>query len=129
MILDLTPDIYFDYVKTEGPLHVVMHFGIGCGPCSMTMPNYEAVAAHFEMYNVMNVRFYRFHQWEESYKSFIQENNLKTGGVPTFRYYYFGDVISDQVRSFNNADELKASIMEVVLGIEKTMGGFDLYAS
>lgn len=129
MLVELTPETYFDSVTTEGPLHVVMCYGATCGPCKMTMPFYEAVAAHFELHNVTNVKFYRFHQWEQSYREFIDNNNLKTNGVPTFRYYYFGDVLNEEARSYNNADELKASIMEVVSGIEKTMGEFNLYAS
>jgi thiol-disulfide isomerase/thioredoxin len=129
MIVELTPETFFETVRTEGPLHVVMHYGATCGPCKMTMPFYEAVATHFELHRVTNVKFYLFHQWEQSYKDFINNSNLKTSGVPTFRYYYFGDVLNEEVRSYNNADELKSNIMEVVKGIEQTMGGFDLYAN
>ena len=129
MIVELTPETYFEYVKKEGPLHVVMHFGATCGPCKMTIPFYDAVEKHFLEYKVTNVKFYFFHQWEESYKPFIEENNLTVNGVPTFKYLYMGDVITEETRSYNNADELKKSIMTVVDGIESTMGSFDLYAS
>jgi thiol-disulfide isomerase/thioredoxin len=129
MIIELTPETYFEHVKKEGPLHVVMHFGVTCGPCKMTMPFYYAVETHFTQHNVTNVKFYLFHHWEESYKEFIEANNLKTAGVPTFRYFYMGDIINEETRSYNDADELKKSIMTVVQGIESTMGSFDLYAS
>jgi thiol-disulfide isomerase/thioredoxin len=129
MIIELTPETYFKHVKKEGPLHVVMHFGATCGPCKMTMPFYDAVEKHFLEHKVTNVRFYWFHQWEELYKSFIEENDLKVNGVPTFKYFYMGDVLNEETRSYNNADELKKSIMTVVQGIESTMGSFDLYAS
>lgn len=129
MIVELTPETYFEHVKKEGPLHVVMHFGATCGPCKMTMPFYDAVESHFVQHNVTNVKFYWFHHWEETYKQFIDENNLRTSGVPTFKYFYMGDVINEETRSYNNADELKKSIMTVVQGIESTMGSFDLYAS
>lgn len=129
MIVELTPETFFEHVKKEGPLHVVMHFGATCGPCKMTIPYYDAVEKHFVEYNVTNVKFYWFHQWEPSYREFIETNNLKTDGVPTFRYFYFGDMIYQEVKSYNNADELKKSIMTVVSGIESTMGSFDLYAS
>jgi len=130
MIIELTPENYFEYVKKEGPLHVVMHYGSTCGPCNMTMPNYEMVNAHFIEYKVTNVKFYRFHHWESSYKSFIEENNLSTDGVPTFKYYYLGELLNQDTRSFTqDPTELKQHIMDTVKAIEITMGGFDLYAS
>ena len=128
MIIELTPETFFEHVKKEGPLHVVMHYGETCGPCKMTMPHYEKVEAHFVEFKVFNVKFYKFHQWAASNKEFIQENNLKTDGVPTFRYYYMGDVITHSTRSFNDADELKRNIMDAVKAIETTMGQeFNLY--
>jgi thiol-disulfide isomerase/thioredoxin len=131
MIVELTPETYFKEVYRKGPLHVVMHFGATCGPCKMTMPYYDAVEQHFVEYKVTNVKFYWFHQWEPSYKDFIDVNNLKTNGVPTFRYFYDGEIVEEQTRSFNNADELKQSIMGVVRAIETTIlnGEFNLYAS
>lgn len=128
MILDLTPETFFEYVKKEGPLHVVMHYGVNCGPCKTTMPHYERVEKHFLEYNVTNVKFYKFHQWEQSYKEFIESNNLKTNGVPTFRYFYMGDIINEETRSFNNPDDLKKHIMDTVSAIESTMKmEFNLY--
>jgi thiol-disulfide isomerase/thioredoxin len=129
MIIELTPETYFKQVKKEGPLHVVMHYGSNCGPCKMTMPNYEYVQAHFIEHNVTNVKFYKFHHWEESYKQFIEDNNLTTNGVPTFKYFYVGEVVNEETRSFNNPDELKQHIMDTITAIETTMGSFDLYAS
>ena len=128
MIIELTPENFFECVNKEGPLHVVMHYGITCGPCKVTLPHYEKVEAHFTEFKVTNVKFYKFHHWEESYKQFIEDNNLKTNGVPTFRYFYMGSAINQQTRSFNDADELKKSIMENVTAIEKTMNmEFNLY--
>ena len=121
-MVELTPETFFESVKKEGPLHVVMHYGANCGPCKITMPHYEKVRLHFLEYSVTNVKFYRFHQWEPSYKEFIQENNLSTNGVPTFRYFYMGEVVNEETRSFNDPNELKKHIMDTVKGIEATMG-------
>jgi thiol-disulfide isomerase/thioredoxin len=129
MIVELTPETYFEHVKKEGPLHVVMHYGATCGPCKMTIPFYSAVAAHFVDYKVTNVKFYWFHQWEDSYREFIDNNNLKTNGVPAFKYFYMGDIINEETQSYNDADKLKKSIMTVIEGIESTMGSFNLYES
>jgi thiol-disulfide isomerase/thioredoxin len=130
MIIELTPETFFEHVKKEGPLHVVMHYGSTCNPCKITMPHYERVEEHFLEFKVTNVKFYRFHQWEESYKEFIENNNLKTNGVPTFKYFYMGDVINEETRSFNNPDELKRHITDTIKAIEKTMEmEFNLYAS
>lgn len=129
MLIELVPDTYLNHIRHDGPLHVVMHYGATCGPCKVTMPQYEAVVAHFELYNISNIKFYRFHQWEPSYKEFIEQNNLNTNGVPTFRYFYMGDVINEETLSFNDANVLKKHIMNTVAGIESTMGSFDLYAS
>jgi thiol-disulfide isomerase/thioredoxin len=130
MIVELTPDTFFEHVKIEGPLHVVMHYGTNCGPCKVTMPHYIRTEEHFLEYNVRNVKFYKFHQWETEYKEFIEQNNLKTTGVPTFRYFYMGDVVNEEARSFGNPDDLKKHIMDTVKAIETTMQlEFNLYAS
>ena len=129
MIVDLTPETFFESVKKEGPLHVVMHYGVNCGPCKNTMPHYEKVEAHFVEYNVTNVKFYKFHHWEQSYKEFIETNNLKTKGVPTFRYFYMKDMINEDTKSFGDGDQLKKHIMETIKGIETSMQmEFNLYA-
>jgi hypothetical protein len=91
------------------------------------MPHYELLESHFLHYNVTNVKFYKFHHWEQSYKQFIENNKLTTNGVPTFKYFYMGDIINEETRSYNNPDELKGSIMAVVAGIESTMGSFNLH--
>ena len=130
MIVELTPDNFFEQVHVPGPLHVVMHYGHNCGPCKTTLPFYENVETHFVNFMVTNVKFYKFHHWEPTYKEFIDNNNLKTNGVPTFRYFYMGDVINEATRSFNQPDELKQHIMDTIAAIEKTMNmEFDLYAS
>lgn len=128
MVIELTPETYFQTVKTDvGQMHVVMHYGETCGPCQRTMPFYEAVAQHFIEYNRGDrVKFYKFHQWEVSYKEFIEQHGLKTNGVPTFRFFYAGEVIEDVTASFTDATELKKRIMEVSFAINSTMGGFDL---
>lgn len=130
MIIELTPDTYFENVKKEGPLHVVMHYGATCAPCNNTMPHYEIVEAHFIEHNVTNVKFYRFHQWDTTYRSFIETNNLKTNGVPTFRYFYMGDVIHEVTKVFSDPNELKKEIVDAIQAIETTTKtGFDLYAN
>jgi len=129
MIIELTPETYFEQVNVEGPLHVVMCYGKTCGPCLMTMPHYEYVNTHFVEYKVTNVKFYRFNQWAPEHKDFIAEHNLHTKGVPTFRYYYMGEVVNEDVRSFNNSNDLKQHILQTTNAIASTMGGFDLYAS
>lgn len=129
MIIELTPETFFQHVKREGPLHVVMHYGANCGPCKMTMPNYETVETHFIEHNVTNVKFYKFHQWQEEYKEFIEQNNLRVNGVPTFKHFYMGDVIKEDTRSFNDPTELKQNIIEAIKAIENTMGEFNFYAS
>jgi len=130
MIVELTPENYFENVKREGPLHVVMHYGQNCGPCKVTMPHYERVEAHFIDFHVTNVKFYKFHQWQQEYKPFIEQNNLQVKGVPTFKYFYMGDVVNEEARSFNLPDELKKHITDTIQAIEKTMQmEFNLYAS
>jgi hypothetical protein len=38
-----------------------------------------------------------------------------------------GDFMNQYTRSYNNPDELKKNIIDVIETIEKTMGGFNLY--
>jgi thiol-disulfide isomerase/thioredoxin len=128
MIIELTPEKYFDYVKKEGPLHVVMHYGANCGPCKVTMPKYEQVEEHFVNFKVINVKFYKFHHWEQDYRSFIIDNKLDVNGVPTFRYFYMGDIVNEEARSFTDADQLKKHITDTIKAIEITMEKeFNLY--
>jgi thiol-disulfide isomerase/thioredoxin len=129
MIVELTPETFFEHVKTEGPLHVVMHYGETCGPCKVTMPHYEILVNHFEDYNIKNVKFYRFHHWQKEYKQFIDNNNLKTNGVPTFRYYYMGEPLHEVTSSYKDPNDMKKVVMDVIAGIEQTIGSFNLYAS
>jgi len=129
MILELTPDNFFEHIHKEGPLHVVMHYGATCGPCKATMPHYEVLANHFTEHNVTNVKFYKFHQWEPAYKPFIEEHQLKTQGVPTFRYYYFGEKLHEVAASYNDPNVMKGIIIDVIKGIESTIGEFTLYES
>ena len=129
MIIDLTPETFFDSINEEGPLHVVMHYGATCNPCKATMPHYEILEQHFSEYNIKNVKFYRFHHWEADYRSFIEENNLKTNGVPTFRYYYMGEKLHEVTAGYNDPNNMKKVVMEVIQGIEQTMGSFNLYAT
>jgi len=129
MIIQLTPETFFESVNTEGPLHVVMHYGETCGPCKKTMPNYELLVNHFVEYNITNVKFYRFHQWEKEYKDFIKEKELKVNGVPTFKFYYYGEKLHEVTASYSDPNLIKKMILEVVDMIEKNMGGFSFYAS
>lgn len=129
MIIELTPETYFEYVKREGPIHVVMHYGQTCGPCKMTLPHYELVAAHFLEHNITNVKFYKFHQWDINYKQFIEDNNLKLKGVPTFKHYYMGELLNEITGSYIDPNPIKANITEIIRGIESTMGEFKFYES
>jgi len=129
MIVDLTPETFFESVNKEGPLHVVMHYGETCGPCKATMPHYEILVQHFLQYKVNNVKFYRFHQWQKEYKEFIEGNGLKANGVPTFRYYYMGEKLHEVTASYKDPNDMKKVVMDVIAGIEQTMGSFNLYAS
>lgn len=127
MIVELTPENYFDNVNVEGPLHVVMHYGANCGPCKVTFPNYELLYLHFQEHKVTNVRFYKFHQWEDTYQEFITQNNLKPSGVPCFKYHYMNEVVDEHVGAYHDPNLLKKRLLDVCDAIHLTMGGFDLF--
>lgn len=127
MITELTPETYFPTVEIPNRLSVVMHYGATCGPCKGTMPHYEAVADHFNQYAIHKVQFFRFHHWEKDYKQFIEDRNLHTPGVPTFKFFFLGETVEEITRPFNNPDVIKKVILTVVEAVDKTMGGFKLY--
>jgi thiol-disulfide isomerase/thioredoxin len=129
MIIDLTPETFFEHINKEGPLHVVMHYGATCGPCKNTMPFYEILEQHFLEHNFTNVKFYRFHHWEPEYRQFIDDNNLQTNGVPTFRYYYYGERLHEVTSGYSDPNVMKQVIVEVIKGIESTMGEFPAHES
>ena len=127
MVVELTPETYLNEVLRDGALHVIMHYGVTCGPCKRTMPLYEDVAQHFNAYGRGDrVKFYRFHQWEPSYQEFITANNMRGNGVPTFKFYYSGEVMEETTKSFNDPNDIKRMILDVGLAINSTLGGFDL---
>ena len=127
MVIELTPENFFEHINKDGPLHIVMHYGANCGPCKKTMPIYDIIDEHFASHNITNVKFYKFHQWEPEYKQFIEDYGLKTHGVPTFKYFYMQEVINEETRSFVDPNELKKHIIDTITAIEKTTGGFNLY--
>ena len=102
MIIELTPEIFFEQINKEGPLHVVMHYGATCGPCKATMPHYILLEKHFEEYNIKNVKFYTFHQWQKEYKQFIEDNNLKTKLEQVQRDYDMVKQNYDRVTAYEN---------------------------
>lgn len=127
MVTELTPETYFDAIAVDKQMHIVMHYGVTCGPCKSTMPHYEAVANHFVQYGRGDrVKFYRFHQWQAEYKPFIEEHNLKVSGVPTFKFYYAGELIDEVTASYNDPNVLKKRFIDVSVAINSTIGDFDL---
>jgi thiol-disulfide isomerase/thioredoxin len=123
MIEELTPENFFEHVTDEGILRVVMLYGSTCGPCKVTMPVYEAMASHFEQYNIPNIKFYKLHFWEKDYKPFFSEHKITASGVPTFKYYFYGDEVMELTRSFVDPNELKRETLNVMETIEKTIQG------
>ena len=121
MIVDLSPETYFQYLNDEANLHVVLCYGETCGPCKITLPHYEDVAKHFYDYGITKVRFYKFHQWQPEYKPFIAQHKLDVPGVPTIRAYFYGDVLWEKTAVFQDPNALKAEIVQVIEGIQKTM--------
>lgn len=126
-MIELVPDTLFEYVNKEGPLHVVMYYGATCGPCKVTLPHYELLYNHFVEHNITNIKFYKFHAWEQDFQEFINKNNLRPRGVPCFRYYYNGELVAEDVAVYNDANILKKKVLDVCDAIHVTMGGFSLY--
>jgi hypothetical protein len=93
------------------------------------MPFYEILEQHFLEHNFTNVKFYRFHHWEPEYRQFIDDNNLQTNGVPTFRYYYYGEKLHEVTSGYSDPNVMKQVIVEVIKGIESTMGEFPAHES
>ena len=125
MIIELTPETYFEFSHAESTLNVVMHYGTTCTPCKITMPNYELVEQHFNDYGKADrVKFYRFDHW--NHKPFISENGLDAAGVPTFKYYYGKDLIEQVTKSYTDPNVIKQQIIDVVQAINLTMGEFSL---
>lgn len=123
MVTELTPDNFFESLQDENVLSVIMFYGNTCGPCKITMPVYEAMAAHFIEYQIPNVKFFRMHFWEKEYKPFFTEHNITTKGVPTFKYYFNGDVLTEFARAFPDPNELKRETLEVMKAIDKIIQG------
>lgn len=77
----------------DSNMHIVMFYGATCGPCKATMPHYEAVA---EFYNAANapVKFHKIHAWEEGEQKEYCSTVWGINGVPHFKIFYRGQIIS-----------------------------------
>lgn len=77
----------------DDKMHIVMFYGEGCGPCKATMPHYETVANFFTDKNAP-IKFHKIHAWEPGEQNEYCKNVWGINGVPHFKTFYKGQVIS-----------------------------------
>lgn len=77
----------------DNNMHIVMFYGEGCGPCKATMPHYEIVSNYFEQHDAP-IKFYKIHAWEEGEQGEYCKNVWSVEGVPHFKIFYRGEIIS-----------------------------------
>lgn len=74
-------------------MHIVMFYGMNCGPCKATMPHYETVSNFFTEKNAP-IKFHKIHAWEPGEQSEYCKNVWGINGVPHFKIFYRAEVIS-----------------------------------
>ncbi len=117
MIVELTPETYFESVTIEVPLHVVMHYGATCGPCKRTMPIYETVYSHFLEHKVTNVKFYRinnvhfYHFGSAATKNGKEGDKFKETEHPAAQTFYYKWGIPPQLFE-NNSHRPKNNLIK-----------------
>lgn len=77
----------------DNNMHVVMFYGATCNPCKATMPHYEVVSKFFTERNAP-IKFHKIHAWEEGAQRDYCTNVWGVGGVPHFKIFYRGEIIS-----------------------------------
>lgn len=77
----------------DNNMHVVMFYGQTCGPCKATMPHYESVSNFFTEKNAP-IRFHKIHAWEEGEQKEYCSKVWNITGVPHFKIFYKGQVVS-----------------------------------
>lgn len=77
----------------DNNMHVVMFYGATCGPCKATMPHYEVVSNFFEQ-NGAPIKLHKIHAWEEGEQKEYCSTVWGINGVPHFKVFYRGEVIS-----------------------------------
>jgi thiol-disulfide isomerase/thioredoxin len=72
---------------------VVMFYGANCGPCKATMPNYETLANLHNENNISDIKFAKYHNWENDEHKQLSAK-WEVSGVPGFRMFYKSKVIA-----------------------------------
>lgn len=80
-------------LPSDNNMHIVMFYGETCGPCKATMPHYEVVSNFFNEKNAP-IKFYRIHAWEEGPQKEYCSNVWGIVGVPHFKVFYKGQILS-----------------------------------
>lgn len=83
-------------LQSDDYLHVVMFYGITCGPCKATMPYYEACATFFLGLNA-KMKFHKINAWEPEEQKVYCKDVWDIGGVPTFKIFYKGENILTRI--------------------------------
>lgn len=87
-------------------MHVIMFYGETCGPCKMTMPNYE-IAADFYRKKGAKIKFYKFHAWESTEIHEYCKTTWELTGVPLFKVFYQGKVIMNKLGGGDDVEMFK----------------------
>lgn len=94
VITDLNVSTLEPFLKrfAKSPV-VVMFYGDKCGPCTATMPNYEAIAQLHHDEKRSKIRFARYHNWENQEHKDLSKR-WDVAGVPGFRMFYNNEIIA-----------------------------------
>lgn len=93
--LDMNTPIPGSIFAPTEDVSVIMFFGKTCGPCKASMPHYEEVAKFYSEHSD-RVKFYKFHVWESEEHRAYCEQTWQIQGVPNFRIFTRGELVSEQ---------------------------------
>lgn len=112
MVTEITlEDMEPGAMPEDNDMHVVMFYGVSCGPCKMTMPLYET-AATFYTEKQARIRFHKLHVWEtEDIRSRCAERWNVTG-VPHFKLFTHGECIVDRVGGHREDETMMQMIQD-----------------
>jgi thiol-disulfide isomerase/thioredoxin len=101
MVTDITMnDMVPGGMPEDDSIHVIMFYGPTCGPCKSTIPYYEQASDLFTLKGA-NVKFHKIDAWNPPEQKTYCNQIWGINGVPHFKSFCKGQVISEKVGGGN----------------------------
>lgn len=113
MVTEITlDDMKPGAMPPDDDMHVVMFYGATCGPCKVTMPNYEE-AARFFIEKGARIKFHKLHVWENEETKAKCKELWNVVGVPNFKFFSNGTIVHEKVGG-GTLETMKSAVHQAI---------------